>query len=154
MPVQDLTCRDTLILVAPDCGAEKATVPQPRGDAPTVATIQYEMLSEHPYRFTQPEILFESFVRRSGLTTAEIKRQRRELWDQFFSKSQACLRASPLPKTYGWGIHFNGEGKGALVARETAAYRRLADPAQGKVKQVAAMRNKRAAVASSTPRGK
>ena len=154
MPAQDLTCCDTLILVAPDCGAENATVPPPRGDAPTVATIQYEMLSVHPYQFTQPEILFESFVKRSGLSTAEIKRQRSELWEQFFSKSQACLRASPLPKTYGWGIHFNSEGKGALVARESAEYRRLADPARGKVKQVAAMRNKRAAVANSGPRGK
>jgi hypothetical protein len=144
MPAQDLACCDTLILVAADCGAEKATVPQRRGEASTVASIQYELLSAHPYEFTQPEILFESFVQRSGLTKAEIARQRRELWEQFFSKSQACLRASPLPKTYGWGIHFNDQGKAALVARESAEYRRLADPGRGKVKQVPAMRNKRA----------
>ena len=145
MPLQDLTCRDTLILVAPDCGAEKATVPQPRGASPTVASIQYELLSAHPYEFTQPEVLFESFVRRSGLTATEIKRQRRELWDQFFSKSQACLRASPLPKTYGWGIHFNGEGKGALVARESKQYAAFAKTKKSGVTLVFAMRNKRAA---------
>jgi hypothetical protein len=152
MPPQDLTCRDTLILVAPDCGAEKATVPQPRGDAPTVASIQYELLSSHPYQFTQPEVLFESFVRRQGLTAAEIKRERCELWERFFSKSQACLRASPLPKTYGWGIHFNHEGKAALVARESRQYAAFAKAPKGGPELVFAMRNKRIAKARDESR--
>ena len=144
MPPQDLSCVDTFILVAPDCKAAAAIVPVLRGGLPTVATIQYEMLSQHPYHYTQPEVLFESHVRRSSLKPAEIKRRRQELWDAFFFKSQACLRASPLAKSYGWGIHFNKQGKGALVARESCEYRRLADAEGGNMKRVLAMRNKRA----------
>lgn len=60
---------------------------------------------------------------------------------QFFSKGQACLRASPLTKTYGFGIHSNAEGKVALYGMETAAYEKLwADP---NVKKVKAMRSSR-----------
>ena len=145
MSQQDLTCIDTFILVSPDCKAVTGTVPKSRGAAPTVAEIQYEMLSRHPYQYTQPEVLFESHVRRSGLKEAEIKKQRHELWDTFFSKSQACLRASPLPKTYGWGIHFNHEGKAALVARESKKYAQLAEAKRNAPALFFAMRNKRAA---------
>jgi len=144
MAKQDLESKDTFILVAPDCKADEGTPPKPRRGKPTVAEIQFEMLSQHPYRYTQPEVLFESHVRRRGLAEAEIKRRRQELWDEFFSKSQACLRASPLPKTYGWGIHFNGEGKAALVARESKQYAQFAKPKKGGPALFFAMRNKRA----------
>ncbi|WP_370872528.1 DUF6157 family protein [Paenibacillus zeirhizosphaerae] len=40
--------------------------------------------------------------------------------------SQACLRASMLPKKLGWGIHFNGEGKLALIPMESELYRSYA----------------------------
>jgi hypothetical protein len=145
MPKQDLSCKNTFILVAPDCRAEAGATPKARVDAPTVAEIQYKMLTDHPYRYTQEEVLFESHVRRSGLSAVEIKRRRKELWGEFFSKSQACLRASPLAKTYGWGIHFNEEGKGALVARESKQYAALARPKKNGPTLFFAMRNKRAA---------
>ncbi len=144
MPRQDLHCADTLITVASDCKARSAAVPMERGGKPTVATIQYEMLSGQPYHFTQEEVLFESHVRRSELTPSEIKRRRQEIWNEFFSKSQACLRASPLPKSYGWGIHFDKHGKAALVARESADYEKLVQSKKSSVKCVPAMRNKRA----------
>jgi hypothetical protein len=145
MPRQDLHCVDTLITVAPDCKARSATVPMERGGKPTVATIQYDMLAGQPYHFTQEEVLFESHIRRSELAPSEIKRRRKELWEEFFSRSQACLRASPLPKSYGWGIHFDKHGKAALVARESSDYDRLVHSTKRGVKCVPAMRNKRAA---------
>jgi hypothetical protein len=46
-----------------------------------------------------------------------------------------------LPKKYGWGIHFNGEGKLALVPMESPEYRKFAEGAGGDVKVLAAMRN-------------
>ncbi len=142
---QDLECRATFITVAADCPATQATVPQPKGGRETVASLQYALLAGEPYRYTQPEILFETYLRRTDLSAAERIRHREELWDAFFSKSMACLRASPLPKTYGWGLHFDAEGKGALVARESKEYARLAESKKnGGLKVVAAMRNQRA----------
>jgi hypothetical protein len=46
-----------------------------------------------------------------------------------------------LPKKYGWGLHFNAEGKIALIARESAEYDRLANGEEEGLKVVAAMRN-------------
>ena len=135
---------DTLILVATDCKAGTAIVPPSRAGAKTVAELQYEMMSSAPYRHTQEDILFEVHLRRADLSDADRKRRRDELREAFFQKPQACLRASPLPKTYGWGIHFDGEGRAALVARESAQYARMADGGRGGPKLLAAMRSKRA----------
>jgi len=47
--------------------------------------------------------------------------------EDFFAKPQACLRASPLVKQYGWGVHHDGEGRIALLGMESAEYRQLLD---------------------------
>jgi hypothetical protein len=46
--------------------------------------------------------------------------------EKFFSVGQACLRSSPLPKRYGWGVHSNSEGKIAIYAMESNEYKKLA----------------------------
>jgi len=53
----------------------------------------------------------------------------------------ACLRASPLVKTYGWGIHHDSEGKVALVGRQTDEYKKLVQDRD--VEKVAGMRSRR-----------
>ncbi|OYU82415.1 MAG: hypothetical protein CFE24_15615, partial [Flavobacterium sp. BFFFF2] len=59
----------------------------------------------------------------------------------FFSKGQACFRASPLTKRYAWGIHSNSEGKIALIAAGTDEYEKLInDP---NLKKYKAMKSKR-----------
>ena len=44
----------------------------------------------------------------------------------FFSKGQACFRASPLTKRYGWGVHSDSEGKIAIYPVESKEYKKLA----------------------------
>jgi hypothetical protein len=77
-----------------------------------------------------------------GRSAGELKARRRELWQAFFAQPRACMRSSPLAKTYGWGLHFNAEGKVALVPVESTDYKRLVDDRS--VKQTRAMRGKRA----------
>ena len=36
------------------------------------------------------------------------------------------MRASALPKKYGWGVHFDEQGRMALYGMETDAYREFA----------------------------
>lgn len=41
------------------------------------------------------------------------------------SSSWFTLRASALPKKYGWGVHFDKNGNAALYGRESQEYRKL-----------------------------
>jgi hypothetical protein len=123
---------NTLIEVAPDCPKATGT---PALKTETVAGMQFELLNTQPYRLTSDDLLFEVYRRRNDGENALGR-------DEFFAKSQACLRASPLGKQLGWGTHHDDSGRVALVGVETERYRILQqDP---KVIKVAAMRNKRA----------
>jgi hypothetical protein len=130
---------NTFIEVAEDCPASTAEVPTPRkaGDK-TIAMYQYDMISQHPYRYTSDEVLFEVYAQRNNIPSAEVEAEHH----RFFSKGQPCLRSSPLGKRHGWGIHHDAEGKIAIYAVESQEYRRLTNDAG--VHHVKAMRSKRA----------
>ena len=121
---------DTFTSVAPDCPATTAEVPPERA-TPSVARIQYEMLAGHPYEHTSDDVVWASNGRRRGIDR-----------ETFFSKGQPCLRASPLVKRYGWGVHHDVEGRVALVAVESAEY--AAFRADASLQQTAGMRSSRA----------
>lgn len=114
--------RNTFITVAPDCPVDAPVVPPENAAKPTVATCQFNLIAEHPYEMTSDEILFAVHVIRAGIIEAEIDEER----GRFFAKAQACLRASPLGKRYGWGSHHDEHGRVALHGVGTAEYERLA----------------------------
>ena len=125
---------DTFIEIAEDTKADCGIKP-PTKDKKTVAEMQYELIAKNPYKFTSDDIFFQVFADRNDLTEAEYKRAR----EQFFSKGQPCFRASPLAKTYGFGIHNDSNGKIALYGMETKEYQQfLADT---KIKKVKAMKS-------------
>ncbi len=128
----------TLVQVAEDCPVEAAEQPAFDDKTPTVAALQYALISEHPYQLTSDDVLFEVYATRQAIP-AEKRSAAREA---FFAKDQACLRSSPLGKRYGWGIHHDADSRVALVPLGSDDYQALADdPA---VKQLKAMRSKRA----------
>ncbi len=112
---------NTFIAVADDCSTPKAEIPPTKGNTRSQANIQFEMISNNPYKYTSDDVLFQVFAEKNGLAPSEIALAR----EQFFSKGQPCFRASPLTKRYGWGVHNNAEGKIALFARETPEYERF-----------------------------
>lgn len=105
--------RDTLITVSADCPVAAGTVPEKPG---TVAAVQHGLLAE-PYAMTSDDLLFATYRARGGDRSRE----------DFFARPQACLRASPLVKQFGWDVHHDAEGRIALIAAESDAYRRLLD---------------------------
>jgi Family of unknown function (DUF6157) len=129
---------NTLIEVAEDCPVNVAEIPPQKNDEKTVALLQYSMIHEQPYTHTSDDVLFTVYSARQGLPKKDYTAQR----EKFFSKGQPCMRSSSLPKRYGWGVHSNEEGKLALIAVETAAYKKLVTDKT--VKQIKAMRSKRA----------
>ena len=128
---------NTLIEVAEDSSATTGEPPPVTGDK-TVGTLMYEMLHEHPYEFTSDDVVFSAFAAKKDLPEESLAEER----ERFFSKGQACLRASPLAKRYGWGIHSDEAGKVALYGVDSKEYRGLM--ADGSVAKKKAMRAKRA----------
>lgn len=129
---------DTFIQVAEDCPVSEAIVPKAKGESRTIPVIQYEMLSNHPYRFTQEDVLFEVFAERNQISEQERAAAR----EKFFSKGQPCLRTSSLGKRYGWGVHHDAQGKVAIYAVESEEYVKLMNDRD--LAQCKAMRSKRA----------
>lgn len=121
---------NTLIEAAADTKVVKGTIPPSKSNK-TVAERQYELIASAPYQYTSDDIIFQVYAERRDLTPDEYPEARAD----FFSRGQACLRASPLTKTYGYGIHSNSEGKIALYGMETAIYQKfVADDNTAKVK--------------------
>ena len=61
---------NTFVLVAPDCLAASGVVPTSKGESPTIAVIQYELLTARPYTLTLEDLIFATHVRRIGLYCA------------------------------------------------------------------------------------
>lgn len=123
---EDRNYYSSFILVAPDCTATTGMVPPSRGGKPTVPVLEYQLISAKPYFYTQDELQFEVHARHKGIAAGELKSRRHQLLADYFSRPRACLRCSSLPKTYGWGIHFDAEGKIGLHAVDSKEYRRYA----------------------------
>ena len=133
---------DTFIRVAEDCPARSGEEPQPRGGNPTVATLQYAMLAGSPYKYTSDDVVFATSALGRALDAKATKTARSLAREAFFAKGQACMRASPLGKRFGWGVHADSEGRIAIYAVDSKRYQALAgDP---KITQVRAMRSRRA----------
>ena len=109
---------NTFIAVADDCPSNKGEIPAEKSGEKTLAGLAFEMISKNPYRYNSDDILFFVFAQRNDLTHDELDDARM----QFFSKGQACFRTSALGKRYGWGLHFDTEGKVALYGCETENY--------------------------------
>ena len=122
---------NTLIEIAEDSPATKAEVPKPKGGKKTKPVIEYEMIANHPYKYTEEDIAFETYAVLHNIPKSVWPKERQT----FLSKGHPHLRVSALAKRYGWGIHNNAEGKVALIAVNSLKYKKLMkDPRTTKIK--------------------
>jgi len=133
---------NTFIEVAADCKATQGVPPKPRAGKPTVAELEYALISQAPYAHTQEDVQFHVHASRVGISAGQLAASGVRLREEFFSKPMACMRTSPLAKTHGWGLHFDERGQVALVSVDTARYRALADDPT--LAHTRAMRSRRA----------
>lgn len=110
--------RDAFIEASPSVSASR--VPE---KPDSVAHLQYRLIAERPYQLTSDDVIFGAYAERNQIPVTELAAAR----EVFFSKPQSCLRASPLVKTHGWGIHHDGEGRVALVAQGDKRYAALSN---------------------------
>lgn len=133
---------NTFIRVAEDCPARTGEEPPLRAGNPTVARLQFQMIARAPYRYTSDDVVFASSAPGRQLAAKASKKERDLARSAYFSKGQACMRASGLGKRFGWGIHSDGEGRVALYAVDSERYQALAR--DQKLAQTRAMRTRRA----------
>jgi hypothetical protein len=137
MPEHTTNYEQAFIVIADDSAAERGTMPPAKQDNPSIAARTWRMIAGHPYEYTSDDVIFTVWADRRGIPESERPAARAE----FFSKGQACLRASDLGKKYGWGIHHDERGRVAIYGVESPEYAAFVDdPA---VKKVKAMRSSR-----------
>lgn len=132
--------QNTFILVADDCPVNEGVVPIVKeGKSKPIHVIQYLIMSEKPYKYTQEDIIFMVYAERNSISKSDINAR-----DELFKKNHPCLRTSALGKKYGWGLHFDNEGKAALFSKSSSEYQVFEAGNNKKIKLVKAMRSKRA----------
>jgi hypothetical protein len=141
-----MSYKDAFIQVSADCPVEVGIVPSMKKDSKTAHLIQYELLSQSPYKYTQGELIYEVYLQHKQIPQSEIETRSDEIRKELFSKNHPCLRASMLPKKHGWGVHYNEEGKIAIYPMESEAYQQFVEAGTGREdgpKLLFAMRNSR-----------
>lgn len=129
MAIHSTNYYNTFIRIAPDSKAQTAEVP-PLKEPRSAARRAYDMLADSPYQHTSDDVLYEVGARPRGISR-----------EAFFSKGQACFRASPLTKRYGFGLHYDAAGRMALVPAGTPAYEAFC--ADSSLRQLTAMKSGR-----------
>lgn len=133
-----MTYVNTFVRLADDCPVKTGVVPQSNRLPKPHHLLQYELLIQAPYTYTHEELLLEVYRRRDEVPDEELEDYRARLWE----RKHPCLRASMLPKKYGWGIHYNEQGKIAIYPAGSEAYDGWLENSQTTV--LPAMRNSRA----------
>lgn len=134
---------NAFITLAPDCPTTAGTVPR---QATSIAGLEHALLIEAPYRYTGEGLILAVHRRHKDIGDADLEAFRAAL----FAKPHPCMRASMLPKRWGWGVHYDEQGCIALYGAETEEYRRFA--AREDLRVMAAVRSRRAASRASPAR--
>lgn len=140
--VNAMSYTNTFIQVSLDCPATSSIVPVSKRDKKTAHEIQYELLSQNPYKFNHEDLIYEVHIRHKAISEEELINHATEIRDQLFQKSHPCLRASMLPKKFGWGVHYDQDGRIAIYGMESNEYRQFVTEDRN-VKLLFAMRNSR-----------
>ncbi|CAH0318105.1 hypothetical protein SRABI96_05322 [Peribacillus sp. Bi96] len=132
-----MSFKNTLITISEDSKVTAAKVPVFKNDKPTISYIEHDLINNNPYKFTQEDVQFKTYLIKNQIEEENVV----ELREQFFKKSKACFRASPLVKNYGWGIHYNNQGKIAIYDVKSEMYNQLLN--QVDITKLNGMRSKR-----------
>ena len=132
--------KNTFITVAPDCPINQHEEPTSKRPKKPIHLIQFELIRDHPYHYDHYSLIFQTYLIRNEMEDLA-EDEKKTLWEQLFSKGHPCLRASALTKRYGYGAHYNEEGKIALYPMESDSYNQYLE-IEG-IEKIPAMRSKR-----------
>ncbi|MGH1539349.1 MAG: DUF6157 family protein [Arenicella sp.] len=128
---------NVFIEVAEDTKATSGNIPPIRGNKKSIANYEYDIVSENPYQYTSDDVIFMVHAQRNDIPQSALEKER----ELFFAKGRPCFRASALTKTYGWGVHSNGDGKIAIYGVESKEYAQFIEDSG--IKKKKAMRSRK-----------
>lgn len=138
-----MSYQNAFIQIATDCPVSSGVVPVAKGDSKPMHLIQYELLTQNPYKYTHEDLIYEVHIRHKAFSQEDIESHGDLIRAELFQKKHPCLRASMLPKRYGWGVHYNEEGKIAIYGKQTPEYQRFSARTEEGFTILPAMRNSR-----------
>lgn len=133
--------KNTFVQVAEDCPVSQSEIPIAKREKTPIHIFQYELLIKHPYKLDHNELVFEVHLKQNGLPEDISDMEAENIREQLFSKGHPCMRASALTKRYGFGAHYDEDGKIAIYPMESKEY--LAFMENSAVEKVPAMKRKR-----------
>ena len=137
-----MSYKNTFVKVSEDCPVSVAEIPVAKNGRKPAHVLQYEFLTQNPYRFNHEELIWEVYVQQKKIPQEVLESgEGAEIKAQLFSKGHPCMRASALVKRYGFGAHYNEEGKIAIYASGSPEYATFLQ--QETVKIVPGMRTKK-----------
>ncbi|MBE7176027.1 MAG: hypothetical protein INR69_06470 [Mucilaginibacter polytrichastri] len=113
---------NTFIRVSNDCPVTASEIPPVKDDRITGPAAQYQLLAANPYTYDHKELTWRGFLLQKGFEHLSDD-EKQVLHDDLFSKGHPCLRGSSLTKRYGFGAHYNHEGKIAIYPMESDEYK-------------------------------
>jgi hypothetical protein len=128
---------NSFISVSEDCPVDKSEIPRQKKDDKTVAVIHYELIYTNPYKYTSDDVIYLTYAIRNKIPPKDNVKEREKL----FSNGQPCLRSSPLCKRYGWGIHFDSNGRISIFGIDSADYSKFIN--NKSLTQIKGMKTKR-----------
>ena len=100
---------DTFIEVADDCPAVHAEVPPARGDRPTKAAIEYELIAGEPYALTEEDVAFRTRVVMRDIPEADWPAER----ERFLSQEKPVFESVRWPSATDGSSHRLARARGA-----------------------------------------
>jgi Family of unknown function (DUF6157) len=110
---------NAFITLARDCPVAAGFVPR---KAMSIAGLEHALLIGDPYKHNASDLILAVHRRHKHVGDAEVD----EFKAFLFAKSHVCMRLSMLPKRWGWGVHYNEQGRMALYGAETEEYQQFA----------------------------
>ena len=136
-----MSYKNTFVKVSEDCPVLAAEIPVAKNSKKPAHVIQYEILTQNPYRFDHEELIWEVNVQQKEISKEVLESEGEEMKAQMFSKGHPCMRASALVKRYGFGAHYNEHGKIAVYPLGSPEYAQFLK--QENIKVLAGMRSKK-----------
>lgn len=130
--------KNTFIQISDDCPVAQGSVPPLFRGNLSKAGIEYDLLAPNPYSIAQDDLNYAVYCQQQTQTGNDPISL-----DEYFSVGRPCLRASALVKRWGWGAHYDDQGRIALYATDSKEYAQFAGR-NGVQDVLKGMRNKRA----------
>lgn len=82
-----MSYKNTLITISEDSKAVAAVVPSLRNGKPTIASIEYDLIKNNPYKYTQEDVQFKTYLIKNQIEEENVD----ELREQFFQNQKHAL---------------------------------------------------------------